>query len=80
MIITEAMITELMTVRGGFTGAALYILNGRKRATKGWKRRIVGNEISSEEILQIVKANERLRMKQEKSAKLLEESQQVPHR
>jgi len=52
VILTEEIIDSLLTERGGFTGATLNALGITGQPKKGWRRELVGTEISEEKLIE----------------------------
>ena len=60
MKITRELIEECKTARGGFLGITFRIFGRKVEMTKGWAHRLIGLELTSAEMLQILNANESL--------------------
>ena len=58
MRITREVIEECKTARGGFLGVTTRIFARKVEMTKGWPSRLIGQELTSAEMLQILNANE----------------------
>ncbi len=67
MKITDELMT-LMTERGGLLTEVYFVLTGRYKYKSGWKKTLIGQEISSGDVLKILELNaihhEKLKLKE----------------